>query len=34
MNVDDTVCAVSPEAPDQNVTTVFLATVVAKEAFD
>jgi hypothetical protein len=25
---------VSPEAPDQNVTTVFLATVASKEAFD
>jgi hypothetical protein len=34
MNIDDAVCTASPEAPDQNVTTFFLATVVPKEAFD
>jgi hypothetical protein len=34
-DVDDAVCSAIPEAPNQNVTTVFvLATVVAKEAFD
>jgi hypothetical protein len=34
MDVDDAVCTAIPEAPHQNVTMVFLATVVAKEAFD
>jgi hypothetical protein len=34
MSVDDAVCTASPEAPDQNVIMVFLATVVSKEAFD
>ncbi len=34
MDVNHAVCTTSPEILDQNVTTVFHATDVAKETFD